>query len=186
MVQSGSPAVSLAISAASPADLQNRSASMAMAMLIISLSTIAGTMYIAYINQWVEMRRWLKQKTHVARGPGMRSLPGTVWINGVELCRRQLMELCYTPFSRLLLDGRGVLGSVSMVLLHGSVLTVLSLVSVLLSQLLLLLIAPQVVPPAIQAFYFPVRPEGGEATCSPDEAPQYIGWLGQLLLVLGR
>lgn len=165
--------------------LHNRTVSVVMALVTTYLTLGAATVYLAYMIQWRELRRWLKEKACCHSPPAEAAADAAVNINGVLLAPRQLLELRQSPAASLLLDGRGLLGRLSMVLLHASILNGMCLASLLLSQVLVLRLAPQVVPASVLSIYFPTHPDVEQGVCSPDAAPQFTGWMGRLLLVLG-
>lgn len=167
------------------AALQGRSASMVLAMLTLYISTVAVTMYLAYICHWMELRAWLRRKMRLAphTPPGAPACP--IYIDGVPLTRRHLQGMLGSKFAIVLLDGRGVLGRVAGALLHFGALNLLCLVSLITSQVLALHVLPRLLPASMLHMYFPVAPELEGGMCSPDSAPVYSGWLGSLLWALG-
>jgi hypothetical protein len=179
LVQSGlSPMVPAA------ASLQGRSASMVLALLTIHVSTITLTMYVAYMSHWVELREWLRAKSCLAppARPGLAACP--VLIEGVPLTKRQLLAMCSSKYATILLDCPGVLGHAAMILLHVGALNVLCMLALLASQIVMLRVAPSVLPSSMMHMYFPLRPELEMGECSADSPPQFSGLFGRLLLLL--
>jgi hypothetical protein len=165
--------------------LQGRSTSMVQAMLTLYISTVAATMYFAYMCHWMELRAWLRQKMRLAphTPPGAPACP--VYIDGVPLTKQHLQGMLTSKFATVLLDGQGVLGRVAMALLHFGALNMVCLVSLITSQVLALHVVPLLLQASMFHMYFPVAPELEGGMCSPDSAPVYSGWLGSLLWALG-
>lgn len=168
-------------------ELQGRSASMVLAMLTIYVSSVAVTMYMAYMFHWMELREWLRQKARLATParPGEPACP--VHIDGVPVTRRQLQRMCRSRVAQVLLEGQGTVSRTAMVLLHIGLLDLLCMLSLIVSQLVALRIGPKLLPAAMMHMYYPVRREleEGMYMCSPDSAPVYTGLFGRLLLALG-
>lgn len=158
---------------------------MLLSQVIIYITTVAATLHVVYISQWVELRRWLRAKACPPALPGRRG-QSTVVINGVCLSRRQLLDACHTPAARLLLDGEGVLGKASMLLLHASLVNIVCLMSLLVSQVLVLQLAPMVLQGPLLPVYYPLTPELERGVCPAAEEPQFTGWMGSLVLALGQ
>lgn len=119
--------------------------------------------------------------------PSSTPLPPKVEINGVEVTQQQLLNMVRSPWAALLLDGQGLLGQASMFCLHASAIHVCLIGSLLTSQLLVLRVAPRVLPAPILHMYYPLiaPPRGGAGdVCQPGDEPQFVGWLGKLLLML--
>jgi len=159
---------------------------MLLSQVIIYITTVAATLHVVYISQWVELRRWLRAKACPPALPGRRGQRCTVVINGVCLSRRQVLDACQTPAARLLLDGQGVLGKASMLLLHASLVNIVCLVALLISQVLVLQLAPMALQGPLLPVYYPLKPEVERGMCPAAEEPQFTGWLGSLVLALGQ
>lgn len=171
----------------SPAQqLTGRSVAMTVALLTMHISTVAISMYLAYLSQWWQVRQWLRDKA-------CRTPPGRGWhsdesadIEGVYISRARLLQLSRSPGAALLLDGyNGAIGRASMTLLHAGIVNTLLFVSVLLSQVLVLCVGPAVLPHLLLDFYFPPSPGFGGDMCRPEDAPQFEGWVGLLVWALG-
>lgn len=165
--------------------LQGRSTSMVQAMLTLYISTVAVTVYLAYMCHWMELRAWLRQKMRLApyTPPGAPARP--VYIDGVPLTKQHLQDMLASKFATVLLDGRGVLGRVVRGLLHLGALNMVCLMSLLTSQVLALHVVPRLLPASMFHMYYPHAPESEGGMCSPDSAPVYSGWFGGLLWALG-
>jgi hypothetical protein len=171
----------------SPAQqLTGRSVAMTVALLTMHISAVALSMYLAYLSQWWQVRQWLQDKA-------CRTPPGRCWnpdepadIEGVRVPRARLLQLSRSPGAALLLDGyKGVVGRASLVLLHAGTVNALLSASALLSQVLALSVGPAVLPRLLLDLYYPHSPGVGGDMCLPEDAPQFVGWVGLLVWALG-
>jgi hypothetical protein len=178
MVQSGSLTL-----IAPDASLEGRSASVLLALLTIHVTTCAATMYVAYISQWSDMRVWLQCKANFATAR-QQSPAHPIHIDRVSLSKSQLLDMTDSTAAKVLLDCRGVRGRLSMLLMHGGILNVVCLGSLLVSQVLALHVGPRMLPQELVALYYPVLPELEGGMCSLDGAPQLPGLLGRFLVLL--
>lgn len=185
-----------------PADdsLQGHTADMTAVLVAMHISAIAGSMYLAYISQWAQMRAWLARKAYAcitpdtaegstegtaARQVELQGLECPVEFYGVVLTPQQLLDVCRSKAAALLLDGRGVLGRASMVCFHTGIVNTILLLSWLCSRVVVLQFASRVLPRLLLWLYYPVATGSAEEVCSLQQEPQFSGVLGRLLLLIG-
>jgi hypothetical protein len=106
-------------------------------------------------------------------------------VSGVLLSPQQLLDLCRSHVSLLLLDGRGLLGRAAMVCFHAGIVNTILLLSWLLSHVLVLRVAPHVLPRLLVALYYPPAPGVGGDVCGLENAQQFSGLVGRFVLFIG-
>jgi hypothetical protein len=166
--------------------LSGHSVDMILALLTMHVSAVALSIYLAYLSQWVELRRWLHAKV-------TQTVPGRSWsindcidVGGLCISRRQLLQVYQSHWAPLLLVGLGgVLGRASMVFLHASIVCILLLLSALFSQVVVLQAWPVLLPRHLMEFFYPLQPGGGDDVCGLHDSPHFTGLLGSLMWALG-
>jgi hypothetical protein len=166
--------------------LSDHSVGMILALLTMHVTAVVLSMYLAYISQWIELRRWLQAKVS-------QTLPGHSWsindrvdVGGFCISRRQLLQIHKSHWAPLLLDGFGcVLGRASMVFLHAGIVNFMLFLSALLSQVVVLQAWPVLLPRHLMESFYPLQPGVGDDVCGLHDAQQFTGFLGSLMWALG-
>jgi hypothetical protein len=199
--------------------LRGHTADMVAALATMHITTIAISIYLAYISQWVQQRAWLASKasaslrsgpTHLAGRSGSDTHTGGVdpgrdpgaadvdqhpalgsdecpmaCVSGLVLSSQQLIDLCRSNAALLLLDGRGLFGRAAMVCFHAGIVNMILLLSWVVSHVLVMRVAPHVLPRLLLAVYYPPAPGFGGDVCGLEERRHFSGLLGKMLVLIG-
>jgi hypothetical protein len=124
--------------------LQGRSSAMLVALCTMYTTTVGITMYVCYMCLWADVVRWLRlQARSAGEEPGQDVQSEHVIIQGCRLQREQLHSIWTTPAAMLLINSTGLKGQLSRVCIHQSVVNILCVVCLLLSQALAQKVLPR-------------------------------------------
>lgn len=126
------------------AALQGRSSAMLVALCTMYTTTVGITLYVCYMCLWADVVRWLRlQARSAGEEPGQDAQSELVTIHGCRMRREQLQGVWTTPAVMLLFNSTGPKGQLSRVCIHISVLNILCLACLLLSQALAQKVLPR-------------------------------------------
>jgi hypothetical protein len=124
--------------------LQGRSSSMLVALVTMYTTTVGITLYVCYMCLWADVVCWLRlQARSAGEEPGREAQSEFVTIHGCRLQREQLQSMSTTPAVMLLFNSTGPKGQLSRVCIHISVLNIICLACLLLSQALAQKVLPR-------------------------------------------